>query len=125
MQPPDALIRKGIRCLPTIGDGRQSGTADAPSIVHATPEAAAGGGLSWLRSGDIIRIDITNRRCDALVAEDEIERRRKADPTPVIGSATPWEAIYRSTVGSLKDGACIEDAVGFRGVSSALPRHNH
>jgi dihydroxyacid dehydratase/phosphogluconate dehydratase len=125
MQPPDALIRKGIRCLPTIGDGRQSGTADAPSIVHATPEAAAGGGLSWLRSGDIIRIDIPNRRCDALVAEDEIERRRKAYPAPIVGSATPWEAIYRSTVGSLKDGACIEDAVGFRGVSSALPRHNH
>ncbi|MDP8900747.1 MAG: dihydroxy-acid dehydratase family protein, partial [Actinomycetota bacterium] len=75
MQPPDYLLKRGVNTLPTIGDGRQSGTSDSPSILNAAPESAAGGGLSWLRTGDAIRIDLNAGRCDALVPEEEIERR--------------------------------------------------
>ena len=74
MQPPDALLQRGITSLPTLGDGRQSGTSDSPSILNASPESAAGGGLAWLRTGDIIRIDLNAGTCDALVDEDEIAR---------------------------------------------------
>src|SRR3712207_630681 len=81
MQPPDALLKRGINTLPTIGDGRQSGTSDSPSILHAAPESAAGGGLAWLRTGDTIRIDLNAGSCDALVDEAEIARR-KAGPPP-------------------------------------------
>ena len=77
MQPPDALIRRGINTLPTLGDGRQSGTADSPSILNVSPESAVGGGLCWLQSGDRIRIDLNTGRCDALVAPEEVERRRR------------------------------------------------
>ena len=83
MQPPDALIRRGINTLPTLGDGRQSGTADSPSILNASPESAVGGGLSWLQSGDTIRIDLNTGRCDALVAPEEIARRKRDLPAPV------------------------------------------
>src|SRR5688572_30516781 len=71
MQPPDSLLKRGINTLPTIGDGRQSGTSDSPSILNAAPESAAGGGLAWLRTGDIIRIDLGKGRCDALVRSEE------------------------------------------------------
>ncbi len=77
MQPPDALLKRGITSLPTIGDGRQSGTSDGPSILNASPESAAGGGLAWLRTGDIIRIDLNQARCDMLVSDEEIERRKQ------------------------------------------------
>ena len=77
MQPPDALLKKGIMSLPTLGDGRQSGTSDSPSILNASPESAIGGGLAWLKTGDTIRIDIEAGRCDALVSEEEIARRKK------------------------------------------------
>jgi xylonate dehydratase len=76
MQPPDALLKKGITSLPTIGDGRQSGTADSPSILNASPESAAGGGLAWVRTGDRIRIDLNARRCDMLVDDEELSRRK-------------------------------------------------
>ena len=74
MQPPDRLLQQGIASLPTIGDGRQSCTSDSPSILNASPESAVGGGLSWLRTGDVIRIDLNQGRCDALVPDDEIAR---------------------------------------------------
>src|SRR5690606_1798896 len=107
MQPPDHLLRKGIRSLPTIGDGRQSGTADSPSILNASPESAVGGGLAWLRTGDILRIDLNQGRCDVLVEDEELERRRK-DPLPAIPlSRTPWQMIYRKTVTQLADGGVI------------------
>ena len=67
MQPPDALLKRGIASLPTLGDGRQSGTSDSPSILNASPESAVGGGLAWLRTGDRIRVDLNTGRCDALV----------------------------------------------------------
>ncbi len=125
MQPPDALIKAGITSLPTIGDGRQSGTSDSPSIVHCSPEAAQGGGLAWLRTGDIIRIDLNAGRCDALVDVAEIARRRAALPAAMPASHTPWEALYRAHVGGLDGGAVLEFAVDFQNVSARLPRHNH
>lgn len=125
MQPPDALIRRGITSLPTIGDGRQSGTSASPSIVHASPESAAGGGLSWVRTGDIIRIDLTTGRCDALVEEAEIRKRQAEPPTGVPESQTPWQRIYRREVQSLADGAGLASAEGLHRICADLPRHNH
>ncbi|MCJ8140050.1 IlvD/Edd family dehydratase [Falsirhodobacter halotolerans] len=125
MQPPDRLIQRGIRSLPTLGDGRQSGTADSPSILNAAPESAAGGGLAWLRTGDTIRIDLTAGRCDMLVPPEEIERRRADGLPPVPASATPWQKLYRATVTQLSEGATINGAEEFERISGTLPRHNH
>lgn len=125
MQPPDALLKRGIASLPTIGDGRQSGTSDSPSILNASPESAAGGGLAWLRTGDRIRIDLNNARCDMLVADEEIERRKQDGIPPVPESATPWQELYRATVSQLDQGGVMEMALKYRGVANKTPRHNH
>ncbi|MBM0107635.1 dihydroxy-acid dehydratase family protein [Steroidobacter sp. S1-65] len=125
MQPPDALLKRGIASLPTIGDGRQSGTSDSPSILNASPESAAGGGLAWLRTGDTIRIDLNQARCDMLVSDEEIERRKKDGIPPVPESATPWQELYRSTVGQLDQGGVMEMALKYRQVAKKTPRHNH
>ena len=125
MQPPDALIRRGITSLPTIGDGRQSGTSDSPSILNASPEAAVGGGLLLLQTGDRICIDLNKGRCDVLLTDAELAARRSAPPRPIAPANTPWEQIYRRTVGQLSEGAVIEEAVAFRGTARKLPRHNH
>lgn len=125
MQPPDRLIKRGILSLPTIGDGRQSGTADSPSILNASPESAAGGGLAWLHTGDLIRINLNEGLCDMLVDEAEITRRKAEGIPPVPASATPWQMIYRATVTQLVDGASIEGADEFQRIASSPPRHNH
>src|SRR6187431_1029186 len=125
MQPPDALLKRGIMSLPTLGDGRQSGTSDSPSILNCSPESAAGGGLAWLRTGDRIRVDLAKGTCDMLVSDEEIARRRKDGTPPVPESATPWQELYRSTVGQLDTGAVMEMAVKYRGVAKKTPRHNH
>ncbi len=125
MQPPDALLKRGIMSLPTLGDGRQSGTSDSPSILNCSPESAAGGGLAWLRTGDRIRIDLAAGTCDMLVSAEEIARRKKDGLPPVPESATPWQELYRSTVGQLDSGAVMEMAVKYRGVAKKTPRHNH
>jgi dihydroxy-acid dehydratase len=125
MQPPDALLKRGIKSLPTIGDGRQSGTSDSPSILNASPESAAGGGLAWLRTGDVIRIDFNRGLCDMLVEDDEIERRKSDGIPPVPADATPWQRIYRASVTQLSDGAVIEGASDFRRIAATPPRHNH
>jgi dihydroxy-acid dehydratase len=125
MQPPDALIRKGIKNLPTLGDGRQSGTSDSPSILNASPESAVGGGLAWIRTGDMVRIDLNAGSCNMLVDEAELERRKKDGPPPVPPSQTPWQEIYRATVGQMASGACMELALAYRGVANDTPRHNH
>jgi dihydroxyacid dehydratase/phosphogluconate dehydratase len=125
MQPPDALLARGIMSLPTLGDGRQSGTSDSPSILNCSPESAAGGGLSWLRTGDRVRIDLNQGRCDALVSDEEIARRKSEAAPPIPESATPWQELYRSTVGQLDTGAVMELAVKYRGVAQKTPRHNH
>jgi xylonate dehydratase len=125
MQPPDALLARGITSLPTLGDGRQSGTSDSPSILNCSPESAAGGGLSWLRTGDVIRIDLEAGRCDALVSDEEIARRSQEPLPPIPESATPWQEMYRATVGQLEHGGVIELAVKYRRVAQKTPRHNH
>jgi dihydroxy-acid dehydratase len=125
MQPPDALLKRGIASLPTIGDGRQSGTSDSPSILNASPESAAGGGLAWLRTGDTIRIDLNQARCDMLVSAEEIERRKKDGIPAVPESATPWQELYRSTVSQLDQGGVMEMALKYRQIAKKTPRHNH
>ena len=126
MQPPDALLKRGVNTLPTIGDGRQSGTSDSPSILHAAPESAAGGGLAWLRTGDVIRIDLNAGRCDMLVPDEEIERRKREDGVPAVPeSRTPWQELYRDSVGQLDGGGVLEAALKYRSVASKTPRHNH
>lgn len=126
MQPPDALLKRGVTGLPVIGDGRQSGTSDSPAILHASPEAAIGGGLSWIKSGDRIRIDLNSGDCNVLLSEDEIVER-KANPTAAAPppSQTPWQEIYRAHVGGLDTGGVLEFAVKYRGVADLIPRHNH
>ncbi|MBL3571232.1 dihydroxy-acid dehydratase [Rhodovulum sulfidophilum] len=125
MQPPDALVRQGVRHLPTVGDGRQSGTSESPSILNASPEAAVGGGLALLKTGDRVRLDLNASRLDALVDDAEWELRREAWEPPEIVSQTPWEEIYRANVGQLADGGCLELATAYRRIARVLPRDNH
>ncbi len=125
MQPPDALLKQGIASLPTLGDGRQSGTSDSPSILNASPESAVGGGLSWLRTGDVIRIDLNAGTCNALVPEDEIARRKGEGLPAVPETASVWQEIYRATVGQMDTGAVMEPALKYRRLSAKTPRHNH
>ncbi len=126
MQPPDALIRRGIETLPTLGDGRQSGTADSPSILNCSPESAVGGGLAWLRTGDMICIDLNAGTCNAQVAPEEIERRKRDLPAPPVPeSHSPWEELYRQKTGQLAEGATLEFALKYRRIAQKTPRHNH
>src|SRR3954469_14526737 len=131
MQPPAALIKKGITSLPCIGDGRQSGTSGSPSILNASPEAAAGGGLALLKTGDRVRIDLNRGTADVLIPEEELAERRAA--LQAAGgyafppSQTPWQAIQRAVVGQLETGAILEGAEEFQRISQTrgLPRDNH
>lgn len=125
MQPPDALLREGIPQLPTVGDGRQSGTSESPSILNASPEAAVGGGLALLRTGDRVRLDVPNCRLDALVSKEEWEARRRAWSPPDLTNETPWQELYRAHVGQLAEGGCLEFATAYRRTSQWLPRDNH
>ncbi|MGU3542711.1 IlvD/Edd family dehydratase [Methylobacterium sp. A52T] len=131
MQPPGALIRRGVTSLPCIGDGRQSGTSGTPAILNASPEAAAGGGLALLQSGDRIRIDLNRRSADILLPAEEIARRR-ADLAarggyPYPATQTPWQEIYRDQVDQLDQGMVLRGAVKFQKVAQAsgVPRDNH
>jgi xylonate dehydratase len=125
MQPPDALLKAGINHLPTVGDGRQSGTSESPSILNATPESVVGGGLAYLRTGDRVRLDLNACRLDALVPEEEWEARRAAWVAPDLHHQTPWQEIYRKHVGQLADGGCLELATAYQRVAQDLPRDNH
>ena len=125
MQPPDALIRAGVQHLPTVGDGRQSGTSESPSILNASPESVVGGGLAYLKTGDRVRLDLNACTLDALVPEDEWAGRKAAWVPPVIEHQTPWQEIYRQHVGQLSDGGCLELATVYRRVAQKLPRDNH
>jgi dihydroxy-acid dehydratase len=125
MQPPDALIRAGINHLPTVGDGRQSGTSESPSILNASPESVVGGGLALLQTGDRVRLDLNAGRLDALVPDAEWAARRAAWNPPAIRNQTPWQEIYRTHVGQLADGGCLELATAYRRVGQDLPRDNH
>ncbi len=127
MQPPAALLQRGLRVLPTMGDGRQSGTSASPSILNVSPESAVGGALALLRTGDRLRIDLQRRRVDLLVDDGEFAARRAAWTPPVLTHQTPWEEIYRSMVGPLATGACLEPATRFVDVlvTRGEARHNH
>jgi dihydroxy-acid dehydratase len=125
MQPPDALIRAGIRHLPTVGDGRQSGTSESPSILNASPEAVVGGGLALLQTGDRVRLDLNAGTLDALVDEAEWQARRDAWTPPEITHQTPWQEIYRTHVGQLAQGGCLELATAYQRIARDLPRDNH
>ncbi len=131
MQPPAALIKRGILSLPCIGDGRQSGTSGSPSILNASPEAAAGGGLALVKTGDRVRIDLNKGQANILISTDELERRR-ADLAarggfPCPESHTPWQELYRDTVGQHATGACLELATRYRDIATRFgtPRHSH
>lgn len=125
MQPPDALIKQQINHLPTVGDGRQSGTSESPSILNASPEAVVGGGLAYLQTGDRVRLDLNASRLDALVEDAEWQDRRAAWTAPELHHQTPWQEIYRTNVGQLADGGCLELATAYHKVGRDLPRDNH
>jgi len=125
MQPPDALIKAGIKELPCIGDGRQSGTSGSPSILNASPESAAGGGLALLKMHDMLKVDLNARTVDMLIDDAELERRKAASPPAVPENQTPWQEIYRNGVGHLSEGGVLEAAVKYQKTSKASPRHSH
>jgi dihydroxy-acid dehydratase len=130
MQPPTDLIRKGVAALPCIGDGRQSGTSGSPSILNASPEAAAGGGLALLRTGDRVRIDLKNRSANILISDAELATRRAAlekhgyDYPP---SQTPWQQIQREMVAQFDEGMVLKPAVGYQRLAqtAGAPRDSH
>ncbi|MDQ2081445.1 IlvD/Edd family dehydratase [Xanthobacteraceae bacterium Astr-EGSB] len=130
MQPPAALIRAGIDGLPCVGDGRQSGTSASPSILNASPEAAAGGGLALLRTGDRVRIDVANGRADMLVSDEELAKRRAeleaSGGFPMPESQTPWQEIQRGIVDQLSEGMVLKPAVKYQRIAQKfIPRDSH
>jgi len=127
MQPPAALIKRGITTLPTMGDGRQSGTSASPSILNASPESAAGGNLALLQTGDMVRIDLVKCRVDVLISDEELAERRAAHVEDELVNQTPWQQMYRETVGQLSTGGCMELATAYQDVARTMgtPRHSH
>ena len=125
MQPPAELIKRGIGTLPTMGDGRQSGTAASPSILNISPESALGGNFALLETGDDVRIDLNKCEVNLLVEEQELEKRRAKYAQPKLEHHTPWQEIYRSCVGQLSTGGCLELATKYRNVGDVIPRRNH
>ncbi|WP_433062034.1 IlvD/Edd family dehydratase [Dactylosporangium sp. CS-033363] len=127
MQPPTALILRGVEALPTLGDGRQSGTSDAPSILNASPEAAVGGNLAILRTGDRITLDIARHRLDADLTDEEIAARWGTYRPPPLSDQTPWQELFRAHTGQMDTGACLDFAVAYRDIvhTKGLPRDSH
>lgn len=125
MQPPDALIREGIRELPTLGDGRQSGTSGSPSILNASPESAIGGGLALLETGDTLKIDLNQGSLDVLIPDEELATRAAVLENRIPEHQTPWQEIYRDTVGQLSSGGIIELATKYQKLRNIIPRHSH
>jgi dihydroxy-acid dehydratase len=125
MTPPGKLVREGIRMLPCMGDGRQSGTSDSPSILNISPESAIGGNLAILKTGDRVKVDLRQRRVDVLLPEEEIALRRSELKPAEMVNHSPWQEFYRSNVGQLETGACLEFAVKYRDLGKVIPRHSH
>ena len=130
MRPPAYLLKQGVEALPCIGDGRQSGTSGSPSILNASPEAADGGGLSLLQTGDRVRIDLTACTANILVSEEELTARAKA----VIAaggfdapeSQSPWQELFREKVGRFDEGMTLVGAERYQDISRRyMPRDNH
>lgn len=134
MQPPDALLKKGINSLPCIGDGRQSGTSGSPSILNASPEAAVGGGLALIETGDQVRIDLNTREANILIDDATLSARKKAvaDKLSADGRLgyvpdhqTPWQEIQRGMVDQFEEGMVLKPATKYRDVAKIVPRDNH
>jgi dihydroxy-acid dehydratase len=127
MAPPARLIQEGIDSLPCMGDGRQSGTSASPSILNMSPEAAVGGGLAWLRTGDRIRVDLNARTVTLAVDAQELEARRAQASFEIAPPQTPWQEIFRGMTGQLSTGMCLEPATLYLKVVEQRgdPRHSH
>jgi dihydroxy-acid dehydratase len=131
MRAPSYLIRAGVHSLPCMGDGRQSGTSGSPSILNASPEAAAGGGLSLLKTGDRIRIDLNTSRADVLISDAEMETRRQALAAAggyaYPASQTPWQEMQRAVQGQMGTGMVLEPAVKYQRIAQTMgiPRDSH
>ena len=125
MTPPDHVVKHGIKMLPCMGDGRQSGTADSPSILNASPESSVGGNLGILVNGDLVRVDLRNRRVDVLLSEEEIANRRAAHQEAPLRNDSPWQELYRAHVGQLESGACFDFATKYHDLRRVVPRHSH
>jgi dihydroxy-acid dehydratase len=131
MRPPAYLITEGIHAVPCIGDGRQSGTSGSPSILNASPEAAALGGLALLKTGDRVRIDLKKRTANVLIPDEELAARRAAlmaaGGYAYPASQTPWQEIQRALVGQMDTGAILEGAEAYQRIAQTrgLPRDNH
>lgn len=131
MQPPARLIQQGVHALPCIGDGRQSGTSGSPSILNASPEAAAGGGLALLQTGDKVRVDLRQRTVNVLLSDEELARRRAALEAQggykYPASQTPWQEIQRGMTDQLAGGMALKPALKYQRVAQTMgvPRNNH
>ena len=131
MRPPAYLIKQGVSELPCIGDGRQSGTSGSPSILNASPEAADGGGLALLRSGDRVRIDMNDFTADILISDEEMEVRKKelqeAGGYPSPESQSPWQQYFREMVMPFSEGMVLRDAPNYQSIArtKGIPRDNH
>ncbi|WP_306884920.1 IlvD/Edd family dehydratase [Amorphus orientalis] len=131
MRAPDYLLKRGIQSLPCIGDGRQSGTSGSPSILNASPEAAAGGGLALLRDGDRVRIDPGRGRADILISDEELAARRTELAArggyPIPDAQTPWQELQRAVISQMEVGMVLEPAVSYQRIAQTkgIPRDNH
>src|ERR1043166_1084930 len=127
MRAPVQLIEQGVHVLPCIGDGRQSGTSGSPSILNASPEAAVGGGLALLKTGDRVRFDLRKRTANILISDEELARRRAAWKPPQLVNQTPWQELQRRYVGQLSTGFCLDFATKYQRIDETfgVPRHNH
>jgi dihydroxy-acid dehydratase len=131
MRAPSYLLKKGITALPCIGDGRQSGTSGSPSILNASPEAATGGGLALVKTGDRVRIDLKKRTANMLISDEELDKRRAdlaaAGGYPYPPSQTPWQEIQRGIVDELSEGMVLKPAVKYQKIHATfgIPRDNH
>jgi len=125
MMPPKILLDQGIKDLPTLGDGRQSGTSGAPSILNISPEAAVGGNLALLKTGDRIRVDLNSCRVDVLISDEELQQRRDTMTFEIPPSQTWWQQIYRQNVSGLDRGAIFDGMAAYQKIGSKPPRHSH
>ena len=127
MQPPDRLIKKGIDALPTLGDGRQSGTSASPSILHVSPESAVGGDIGILKTGDKIKINLNKKTVNVLISKSEFKKRKLKRKLKPLNNQTPWQELSRLIVGQLEDGACINTRSTYINITKrkGVPRHSH
>jgi dihydroxy-acid dehydratase len=129
MRPPSYLLKQGVEALPCVGDGRQSGTSGSPSILNASPEAADGGGLALLQTGDRVRIDLNTCSADMLVSSHELAARARlleAKGFPIPESQSPWQQYFREKVGRFDQGMILKDADMYQDIARRyMPRDNH